>query len=164
MLSCCRYWPAVGGLFASGSSSGDLRAAIPLRRIAKRSLAMIAACSLAITGGYPCTRPRSGRFDRSRDSRGARDLAGDSERRLRESARSAFIDDLYVRPMLRNRGAGKALLERARAACQVLGIRAIHVEVSRTNGPAQAIYRGAGFESTDRELLTVALADPTHAA
>ena len=78
--------------------------------------------------------------------------------------RSAFIDDLYVRPMLRNRGVGKALLRYARSACEALGIRAMHVEVSRVNGPAQAIYRGVGFQSTDRELLTVALADPTHAA
>lgn len=78
--------------------------------------------------------------------------------------RNAIVDDLYVRPALRNRGVGKALLRRARAACLTLGVRAMHVEVGRTNEAAQAVYRGEGFQSTGRELLTVALADPTHAA
>lgn len=78
--------------------------------------------------------------------------------------RTAFIDDLYVRPTVRNQGVGKALLARARVACDALGVRAVHVEVGRTNDPAQTIYRRAGFRSTDRELLRVPLADPTHAA
>lgn len=78
--------------------------------------------------------------------------------------RSAFIDDLFVRPTLRNRGVGRGLVEQARAVCEELGVRAMHLEVARTNGPAQAIYRAVGFDSTDRELLTLALAAPTHAA
>jgi ribosomal protein S18 acetylase RimI-like enzyme len=77
--------------------------------------------------------------------------------------RSAFIDDLFVRPAERNRGVGGALVRHARAACEALGVRAMHLEVARTNGPAQAVYRAAGFVSTDRELLTLALAAPTHA-
>ncbi len=76
--------------------------------------------------------------------------------------RSAFLDDLFVRPALRNRGIGLALVRRAREVCEDLGVRAMHLEVARANGPAQAIYRGVGFASTDRELLTLALADPTH--
>jgi GNAT superfamily N-acetyltransferase len=78
--------------------------------------------------------------------------------------RSAFIDDLFVRPALRNHGVGRALVEHARTICEELGVRAMHLEVARTNGPAQAIYRAVGFDSTDRELLTLALAAPTHAA
>lgn len=78
--------------------------------------------------------------------------------------RSAFVDDLFVRPALRNRGVGRALVAHARAICEKLGVRAMHLEVARTNGAAQAIYRGVGFDSTDRELLTLALAPPTHAA
>ena len=78
--------------------------------------------------------------------------------------RSAFIDDLFVRPALRNRGAGRALVVRARTLCEELGIRAMHLEVARANGPAQAVYRAVGFGGTDRELLTLALAAPTHAA
>ena len=78
--------------------------------------------------------------------------------------RSAFIDDLFVRPALRNRGVGRALVGHARSVCEELGVRAMHLEVARTNEPAQAVYRKIGFESTDRELLTLALATPTHAA
>lgn len=78
--------------------------------------------------------------------------------------RSAFVDDLFVRPTLRNRGVGRALVGHARAICEDLGVRAMHLEVARTNGPAQTVYRGLGFGSTDRELLTLALAAPTHAA
>jgi Acetyltransferases len=78
--------------------------------------------------------------------------------------RSAFVDDLFVRPALRNRGVGRALVEQARAICEELGVRAMHLEVARANGPAQAVYRAVGFDGTDRELLTLALAAPTHAA
>ena len=78
--------------------------------------------------------------------------------------RSAFVDDLFVRPALRRRGVGRALVVRARAICEELGVRAMHLEVARTNGPAQTVYRAVGFDSTDRELLTLALAAPTHAA
>ena len=78
--------------------------------------------------------------------------------------RSAFVDDLFVRPAVRNRGVGRALVAHARAICEDLGIRAMHLEVARTNAPAQAVYRAVGFASTDRELLTLALAAPTHAA
>jgi hypothetical protein len=39
----------------------------------------------------------------------------------------------------------------------------MHLEVARGNAPAQAVYRAVGFESTNRELLTLALAPPTHA-
>ena len=78
--------------------------------------------------------------------------------------RSAFIDDLFVRPAMRNRGVGRALVAHARAICEKLGIRAMHLEVARANAPAQAVYRAVGFDSTDRELLTLALAAPTHAA
>jgi ribosomal protein S18 acetylase RimI-like enzyme len=78
--------------------------------------------------------------------------------------RTAFIEDLFVRPALRNRGVGRALVGQARTICERLGVRAMYLEVARSNGPAQAIYRAVGFDSTDRQLLTLALAAPTHAA
>ena len=78
--------------------------------------------------------------------------------------RTAFIEDLFVRPALRNRGVGRALVGQARALCEALGVRAMYLEVARNNAPAQAIYRAVGFDSTDRQLLTLALAAPTHAA
>ena len=78
--------------------------------------------------------------------------------------RSAFIDDLFVRPALRNRGVGRALVQQARSICEGLGIRAMHLEVARANASAQAVYRAVGFDATDRQLLTLSLAAPTHAA
>jgi ribosomal protein S18 acetylase RimI-like enzyme len=77
--------------------------------------------------------------------------------------RTAFIEDLFVRPTLRNRGVGRALVGQARAICEGLGLRAMYLEVAQNNWPAQAIYRAVGFDSTDRQLLTLALAAPTHA-
>ncbi|MFQ5937902.1 MAG: GNAT family N-acetyltransferase [Acidiferrobacterales bacterium] len=77
--------------------------------------------------------------------------------------RSAFLDDLFIQSAFRGVGLGKAALEKVRAACQHLGVRALRVEVGQDNMPAQALYRQAGFVSTDRQFLTLRLADPTHA-
>ncbi len=75
----------------------------------------------------------------------------------------ACLDDLYVKPAWRNRGLGTAALLEVRHFCEGAGIRAMMVEVSRSNGPAQTVYRRAGFaELPDRELLAAVLADPTH--
>ena len=75
---------------------------------------------------------------------------------------SAFIDDLYVRKGFRNRGLATAALSQVREFCVKLGVRAIHLEVGKDNAAAQAVYRRVGFASTDRQLLTLKLADPTH--
>jgi ribosomal protein S18 acetylase RimI-like enzyme len=77
---------------------------------------------------------------------------------------SAFIDDLFVQPAFRNAGLGTAALTEVRGFCIERGIRAIHLEVGRDNAHAQAVYRRAGFVGTDRQLLTLRLADPTHIA
>jgi GNAT superfamily N-acetyltransferase len=76
----------------------------------------------------------------------------------------AFVDDLFVQRAFRGAGLGTDVLAEVRAFCVNHGIRAIHVETGRDNGPAQAVYRKAGFANQDREHLTLKLADPTHAA
>jgi ribosomal protein S18 acetylase RimI-like enzyme len=77
--------------------------------------------------------------------------------------RNAFVDDLFIRPTFRGRGFGGQLVAQARAICEELGVRAMHLEVARNNAAAQAVYRGAGFRETERQLLTLALELPTHA-
>jgi GNAT superfamily N-acetyltransferase len=75
----------------------------------------------------------------------------------------ACLDDLYVRADWRNRGLSTGALVEVRRFCEKAGIRALTVEVGRDNGPAQTVYRRAGFvEVGDRQLLVLALAAPTH--
>jgi RimJ/RimL family protein N-acetyltransferase len=59
-------------------------------------------------------------------------------------------------------GLATAALVEVREFCAGRVVRAIHLEVARDNTPAQMVYRRVGFESTDRQLLTLRLADPTH--
>ena len=76
----------------------------------------------------------------------------------------ACIDDLFVVRQFRNRGLSTAALVEAREFCRARGIRAMTVEVGFSNGPAQAVYRRIGLtEAADRQLLSLALARPTHA-
>lgn len=75
---------------------------------------------------------------------------------------SAFVDDLFVQKAFRGQGLATAALTELREFCMNLGVRAVHLEVGRDNAPAQKVYRRVGFESTDRQLLTLRLADPTH--
>lgn len=74
----------------------------------------------------------------------------------------AFVDDFFVRPESRNSGLGTAALEAVRDQCALLGVRAMSVEVAEDNGAAQAVYRHTGFEISDRKLMMVPLAAPTH--
>lgn len=74
----------------------------------------------------------------------------------------AFLDDLFVRGEFRHAGLGTRAVEAARAFCLERGVRALHLEVDRANAAAQRVYRKAGFESHDRQLLTLRLAAPMH--
>lgn len=75
----------------------------------------------------------------------------------------AELDDLYVGAPHRNKGLGSAAVREVRDFCENSGIRALTVEVSFTNAPAQKAYRRAGFsEASDRQLLVLPLAPPTH--
>src|SRR5256885_17046261 len=68
--------------------------------------------------------------------------------------RDAFLDELYLRPEARGRGAGKTALEFVEGVCRSLGVRALHLEVERANAGAQALYRKSGFVDHDRYLMT----------
>jgi ribosomal protein S18 acetylase RimI-like enzyme len=68
--------------------------------------------------------------------------------------RDAFLDELYLRPEARGRGAGRKALEFVEGVCRALGVRALHLEVERANTGAQALYRKYGFLDHDRYLMT----------
>ena len=74
----------------------------------------------------------------------------------------AFVDDLYIQRAYRRAGLGTAALTEVRDLCAKRGIRALFVETGRNNTAAQALYRRVGFVDTDRQLLALPLADPTH--
>ena len=75
---------------------------------------------------------------------------------------TAVVDDFYVRPAFRGAGAGTAALAEARDQCFELGVRAMSVEVGGENAAAQAAYRHTGLIMTDRRLMKLGLASPTH--
>ncbi|MBL9134558.1 MAG: GNAT family N-acetyltransferase [Verrucomicrobiales bacterium] len=75
---------------------------------------------------------------------------------------SATIEDLYVQRPFRGAGLATAALNEARTFCARCGVRGMRVETGSGNEAAQAVYRRIGFARTDRELLTLSLADPTH--
>lgn len=68
--------------------------------------------------------------------------------------RDAFVDELYLLPGARGVGAGRAALEHAAAFCRAEGVKALHLEVERSNLAAQSFYRALGFADHDRYLLT----------
>jgi GNAT superfamily N-acetyltransferase len=72
---------------------------------------------------------------------------------------NAFVDDLFIQAPFRGAGLGTAALQEVRTFCLERGVRALHLETGRDNAAAQALYRRAGFKVTDRQLLTLALAD-----
>lgn len=75
----------------------------------------------------------------------------------------ACVDDLYVRPACRGKRLATVALFEALEVCRNLGVRAMTVEVGKGNAAAQTAYRRVGFvDAADRQLLSLALASPTH--
>jgi GNAT superfamily N-acetyltransferase len=73
---------------------------------------------------------------------------------LEFGGRSAFLDELYVRPPSRGRGVGAAALSLLADRCRELGARSLALEVHLENRKAEALYRRSGFVPNDRHLLT----------
>ena len=65
------------------------------------------------------------------------------------------IDDLFVRPAHRRRGAATAALGAVLAECARRGCRALSVEVGADNHPAIALYRRFGLVPADDGRLTL---------
>ncbi len=75
---------------------------------------------------------------------------------------TAAVDDFFVRPDFRGAGLGAAALAEVRDRCAELGVRALSVEVGNDNAIARSAYRRTGFVMTDRRLMKLGLAAPTH--
>jgi|SRR5690348_13531549 len=73
-----------------------------------------------------------------------------------------FIDDLYVRPAARGRGAGARLLASAREDASQRGARALHVEVGPHNDIARRLYQRAGYVDSGHLFMSLPLASPVH--
>ena len=68
--------------------------------------------------------------------------------------REAFVDELFIAESHRARGLGREALQLAETWCREAGVNALHLEVERHRGTAQALYRSRGFEDYERYLLT----------
>ncbi|MDH4125692.1 MAG: GNAT family N-acetyltransferase [Gammaproteobacteria bacterium] len=69
----------------------------------------------------------------------------------------AFVDEFYVRPESRGRGLGTRALQRVRIEAKALGIRALHLEVDRSNLKARKLYANAEFEAREDYMLMTSL-------
>ncbi|MBU0507236.1 GNAT family N-acetyltransferase [bacterium] len=68
--------------------------------------------------------------------------------------RDAFVDELFVCEPFRGRGIGSEALRFVEMAARELGIKALHLEVTRANARAQEVYRKFGYQDHDRYLMT----------
>jgi GNAT superfamily N-acetyltransferase len=73
---------------------------------------------------------------------------------LEFGGRSAFLDELYVRPSSRGQGIGSLALRLLQDACRRLGARSLALEVGLENAEAEALYRREGFSTIGRQLMT----------
>ena len=73
-----------------------------------------------------------------------------------------FVDDLYVRPSARGRGAGAGLLAALQADAVTRGVRALHVEVGPDNAIARRLYARAGYADSGHVFLSLPLDTPVH--
>lgn len=74
---------------------------------------------------------------------------------LEFGGRFALLDELFLREEHRGKGVGRQALARIEEACRGLGVEAVRLEVERPNGIARELYRKAGFETHDRDLMTL---------
>lgn len=73
---------------------------------------------------------------------------------LEFGGRSAFLDELYVRPSSRGQGIGTLALRLLQDACRRLGARSLALEVGLENTGAEALYRREDFSTIGRQLMT----------
>lgn len=65
----------------------------------------------------------------------------------------SFVDEIYIRPSVRNRGIGTETLIAVGKALQGAGVTALHLEVKRDDRATQRLYEKAGFGLRDQYCL-----------
>lgn len=64
-----------------------------------------------------------------------------------------FVDEFYIRPGVRGRGIGTEVLSSIPKALSGAGLRALHLEVDRSNDRAQRLYGKLRFQPRERYML-----------
>lgn len=71
----------------------------------------------------------------------------------------AFVDEFFIAEAWRGRGLGALVLERVADEAKRCAVKALHLEVARTNDAAARLYQACGFVARDRyHLMTRTLA------
>ena len=68
--------------------------------------------------------------------------------------RDAFVDEFFLVDVWRGRGIGRQVLGIVQAEARRLGVRVLHLEVTRGNTRALKLYQSSGFQDSDRTLMT----------
>lgn len=61
------------------------------------------------------------------------------------AGRDAFVDELFIAEGRRGRGLGRRVLDLVIEEARQLGVRALHLEVARSNQRARTLYASLGF-------------------
>lgn len=67
--------------------------------------------------------------------------------------RDAFIDEFFIRTASRGQGIGRTVLALVKVEAIKAGVKALHLEVLRSNDQARRLYEHAGFAGRDRYVL-----------
>jgi len=72
---------------------------------------------------------------------------------LESNGATASIDEFFIEPTSRQRGAGSAALHLVEDLCHRLDVTALHLEAEDSNAHATALYLRQGFVDHGRRLL-----------
>ena len=62
----------------------------------------------------------------------------------------AFVDEFYIEPRWRGKGIGGRVLAAVSEDMAGSGVKALHLEVARSNERARSLYRAHGFDSREQ--------------
>ncbi len=64
-----------------------------------------------------------------------------------------FVDEIYIRPGVRGRGIGTEILTALPKTLSAAGMKAIHLEVDKTNTKARSVYEKMHFAPRENYML-----------